>query len=365
MLVVSALAGGCATAERAPDPGAGMIGAAPETPRELPGVVLSGRHGALGGQFHVTVAASDSAAARAALEAAFSVGDSIEGLMSLYVAGSEVNRINAAAGREPVQVSPWTEQVVAATLEWAEKSEGAFDPTVGPVADLWGFGRSATPTPDVDSLAAAKRLVGWQKVRHDPAVHTVYLTLAGMVLDLRSANKGFALDRMREAMVAEGATSGIAEIGGDMLFFGPGTGPTPDRWSISLPDPYEPGSSYVQFNLPPGSVSTSAALNRAIVIRGERFGHLIDPRTGRPVQGLASVSVYSPNGMTSDIAATALYVLGSRDGPKYVARWADVDAVFVTEPPAGNRSVVIVTSGLDDYQRMLDTPYRPATAEER
>lgn len=362
--LAAVLAGACAGSARVAELPPTADPVVQDAPSGLSGVVLTGRHSALGDQIQLSVSAPDSAAAHVALSTAFDVADSIEQLMSLHVPGSEVNAINAAAGRAPVRVSPWTEQVVATILEWAEKSGGAFDPTVGPVLDVWGFGRSVTASPDPDALAAARQLVGWQKVRFDPASHTVFLTLDGMSLDLRAAYKGFALDRMREAMLAAGATGGIADIGGDVLFFGSGAGPDPDRWTISLPDPYRSRESFAWFALPPGSVSSSAALDRAIVIGGRRYGHLIDPRTGQPVEGLASVSTYAADGITSDITATALYVLGPRDGPLFVERWPGVEAVFVVEPPPHERSVVIVTSGLEAYRTSLDPPYRPAAPEE-
>ncbi|HUP02015.1 MAG TPA: FAD:protein FMN transferase [Gemmatimonadota bacterium] len=363
-LAVGAVIVACATAERAPAEDPAVAIAVDEAREELAGVVLTRRHFSLGSQVSATVAAPDSATAEAALTAAFAVMDSVETLTSLYVPASEINAVNEAAGREPVVVSPWTETILAAVLEWAERSEGAFDPTVGPMVELWGFGRATVEAPSPASLAEVRRRVGWRKVRLDPAAHTVFLTEPGMVLDLRAATKGFALDRGREAMQAAGVTSGIADIGGDIIFFGPGTETSSDLWTISLPDPYDPGSTYARFELPPGAVSTSAALDRAIVIGGERYGHLIDPRTGWPVQGLASVSAYAPDAMTSDMAATALYILGPRDGPQLIEEWTGVEAVFVTEAEPRTRSVVIVTTGIERYRRELEPPYRPIAPED-
>ena len=354
----------CATADRAASQDPAVATAVDEAREELPGVVVTGRHFALGSQVNATVAAPDSASADAALEAAFAAMDSVEGLTSLFVSGSELNLVNAAAGREPVVVSPWTEAVVAAALEWAERTGGAFDPTIGPVAELWGFGRSTAEPPSPAALAEARRRVGWEKVRHDPAAHTVFLTDPGMILDLRAVTKGFALDRARETMEATGATSGIIDIGGDALFFGPGTESSRDYWTISLPDPYDPGDAFARFELPPGSVATSAALDRAIVVGAVRYGHLIDPRTGRPVQGLASVTAYAQDGITSDIAATALYILGPRDGPQQIEEWGGVEAVFVTEAEPRSHSVVIITEGLEEYRRAMEPPYRPISPED-
>lgn len=358
---------GCATSggERAVDQDLPGQGAVPEAREARAGVVVSDRHFVLSSDARVTVAAPDSATARAAIDRSFAAADSVETLLSLHDPDSEVSAINRAAGGPPVAVSPWTEQALAAALLWAERSGGAFDPTIGPMIELWGFGRS--PEPDVPSeaeIAAARRLMGWQQVRYDSLGHTVSLPRAGMVLDLRGLAKGFALDRMREAMRAAGATSAIMDLDDDVLFFGPAIESGLDRWTISLPDPYDPEQRYARLEMPPGAVSTSAALDRAIVIRGQRYGHLIDPRTGRPVQAQASVSAYAADGVTSDILATALYVLGPMAGPRFVEQWPGVEAAFVTEAEPRSRSVVILTTGMERWTKELVPPYRPLRPED-
>lgn len=325
---------------------------------ELSGVVVEGRRLVLASEARVLVAAADSAAGRAALDRAFAAADSVEKLLSRFHRDSEINAINDAAGVEPVAVSPWTELVVAEALLWAERSGGAFDPTVGPVAELWGFGRTTSAPPDEADLARVRQRVGWDRVVHDPEAHTVFLPDSGMILDLRAAAKGFALDRIREALLETGITSGIIDLEGDMLFFGPG--PSDDgRWPVGLPNPYEPDHSFATFRLGEGSIASSAALDRAIVVQGVRHGHLIDPRTGWPVASLAGVSVYSRSGMTSDILATTLYVLGPDDGPAFVESWPGVEAVFVSDVPEGGRSFVVVTEGLEPHRERLEPPFRP------
>lgn len=369
-LALAAILADCAGAAERPPPADLPSGTppgerVPEARVELPGIVVSGRHFVLDSEARATVSAPDSAAARAAIHAAFVVADSIEALLSVHRADSELARINAAAGKGPVPVSPWMEAILATALLWAERSGGAFEPTIGPVADLWGFGRSPVPRiPTEAELAEARQLVGWRKVIYDPAAHTVELTVPGMVLDLRGVAKGFALDRMREAMTAGGVMSGIVDLDDDVIFFGPAAGRRPDRWEIAFPDPFDPDSRYARFELPPGAVATSAALDRTTVIAGLRYGHLIDPRTGRPATGLASVTVYAADGVTSDILAKALSVLGPVDGSRLVERWPGIEAAFVTEPDPGARSAVVLTEGMEAWKVQVVPPYRPRRAED-
>ena len=337
-----------------------------EAGEEFPGVELSERRFVLSTQGRATVSAPDSTSARRALAAGFAVVDSVERLLDRLNPGSEVARINLAAGREPIAVSPWTETAILAALQWAERSDGAFDPTVGPLVDLWGFGPSAEPRiPTESSIAAAKRHVGWNRVQVDTLAHTVFLPDSGMELDLRAVMKGFALDRMREAMTEGGATSGIVDLSGDMVFFGPGPESTGEAWPIELSNPYEPDRGFAIFQMPPGSASTSSSLKRQVTLGGRRYGHLVDPRVGRPIEpGLVSVSVFAESAMISDILATSLFVLGSLGGPEMVEQWPEVDAVFVTDTPPGTRSAVVVTTGLERYRQWIDPPYRPIERED-
>ena len=363
---------GCATAARTDQasnpegPPLRIVHAIHEAGEEFPGVEISQRRFLLSTQGQATVSAPDSAAGRRALAAGFAVADSVELLLDRLNPQSEVRRINLAAGREPVAVSPWTETAVVAALEWAERSGGAFDPTVGPLVNLWGFGPSSEPSLPTDAaIAAARRRVGWDRVQVDTLAHTVFLPDSGMELDMRSIMKGFALDRMREAMLAAGATSGIVDLSGDVVFFGPGPESTGGSWPIELINPYEPDRGFAIFQVPPGSASTSSSLKRQVTIGGRRFGHLIDPRAGRPIQpGVVSVTVFAESAMISDILATSLFVLGPLGGPEMVEQWPEVEAVFVTDTPPGTRSAVVVTTGLEEYRQWIDPPYRPAGPED-
>jgi thiamine biosynthesis lipoprotein len=242
----------------------------------------------------------------------------------------------------------------------------AFDPTVGPLVDLWGFGTASEPRiPSAASIAAVRRGVGWSRVEIDSAAGTVFLPDSGMELDLRALMKGFALDRMKEAMLDAGATSGIIDFSGDLVFFGPGPQSTGGLWPIELRNPFEPERGYAIFQVPSGSAATSSSLKRQVTLGGRRYGHLIDPRTGRPIElGLVSVSVFAQEAMVSDILATSLFVLGPTEGPKMIERWPDVDAVFVTDTPPRSTSAVIVTTGLEEYRQWIEPPYRPAALED-
>lgn len=367
VIAFAALAG-CATAgstpglgERLPEPRSVF-----EDPHILSDQAVFGRHVALSAEVRVVAAAESEEASERALAAAFAAADSLAKLIVPNVETSEIRAINEAAGKIPVRVSPWTERIVLATIRWADRTGGAFDPTIGPLAELWGFGVEVSRAPTEAEIRQALTRIGYSKVEVDPEAHTIFLPDEGMRLDVRGAAKGFALDRMKEAMMEAGATSGIMDFAGEMLFFGPG--PENGLWPIVLTDPYDPSRNFAYLLLPPGSLSTSSFYDRSVEIAGRRYGHVIDPRSGQPIAGMASATVYTNEGVVSDILATGLFVVSCKDGPRcteaatIVERYPELSAIIVPEPPPGDNAQVTVTSGLRPHVVRLQRPFRP-TAE--
>ena len=360
---------GCATAGSTPGVGQRLPEPASvfENPELLSDEAQFGRHVALSAEVRAVAAGPTEEIAERALAAAFAAADSVQNLVVLNIEGSELRAINEAAGKQPVAVSPWTERIVLATVRWAERTGGAFEPTIGPLAELWGFGVQVNRAPTPDEIRQALSRVGYSKIEIDPDAHTIFLPEEGMRLDVRGAAKGFALDRMREAMLEAGATAGIMDFAGEMLFFGPG--PENGLWPIQLEDPYDPSRNYAYLLLPPGSLATSNFYDRSVEIAGQRYGHVIDPRTGQPTAGMASVTVYTSEGVVADIIATGLFVVSCRGGPQcteavqIVEQYPELNAIIVPEPPPGDNAQVTVTSGMRPHVVRLQRPFRPPPPE--
>ncbi|HEY7473147.1 MAG TPA: FAD:protein FMN transferase [Gemmatimonadota bacterium] len=359
------LAVSCATQGSTPGVGTRL----PEPPSlfENPGLLsdeaVFGRHVALSAEVRAIADAEDEETAERALAVAFAAADSVARLVVPNVEGSEIRAINDAAGKHPVAVSPWTERIVLATVRWADRTGGAFEPTIGPLAALWGFGVEVNRAPTPEEIRGALEHVGYSRIEIDVDAHTVYLPDSAMRLDVRGAAKGFALDRMREAMIEAGATAGIMDFAGEMLFFG--EGPENGLWPIVLKDPYDPSRNYAYLVLPPGGLSSSNFYDRSVEIGGRRYGHVIDPRTGEPIAGMASVTVYANEGVVADIIATGLFVVSCREGPpcreatEIVERYPELSAIFVPEPPPGDNAQVTVTSRMKPHLVRLQRPFRP------
>lgn len=248
--------------------------------------------------------------------------ESINSAMSTYDPESELSRFNRMQTTDWVPVSPPLAQVVDRALAIGELSNGALDVTAAPLVDAWGFGpdgrRQDPPTPEI--VAAARRRVDYRKLQArvdppmlrklDPALH----------VDLSSIAKGFGVDRISQVLNEAGISDYLVEIGGEVSTRG--RRPDGNAWRIGIERP-DAGGRQVQRVLPMrinGAVATSGDYRNFFEIDGQRYAHIIDPRTGAPVAGtLASVTVIADTCTDADALATALTVLGAEDGYELAA----------------------------------------------
>ena len=272
----------------------------------------------MGTTFAVRVVADDlgderRAGLRAAIEQTLA---GVDERMSTYRPESEVSRFNRARTTDPFPVSADTLAVLRHALEISELTGGAFDVTVGPLVDAWGFGPAGDPAAlptdgDIDRL---RRQVGFRKLRIDPAASSIRKQDPRLALDLSALAKGYAVDRVAERLQAEGLGSYLVEVGGEVR--AGGLSPRGDPWRVGIERP-APGPPAVQrrVRLRDRALATSGDYRNYYDVDGRRVSHTIDPRSGRPVEhGLASVSVVDPLCVRADAIATALGVLGPDAG---------------------------------------------------
>lgn len=257
--------------------------------------------------------------------------------MSTWRDDSELMRARVGSG--PIPVSEPLAQVVGAALGGAARSGGAFDPTVLPLMSLWGLhGTPRTTLPSDSDIAEAQARVGWERValtRDDQG--RALLDAGGTALDLSAIAKGYAVDRVFEALVAEGVTDLLVEVGGDLRVAG--RSPRGGLWSVGVDRPVvgkAPGADLVAtVQLTNLAVVTSGNYRNRTRIEGVEIHHTMDPRTGRPASNAArSASVVAPDAMTADIWSTALMVLGV-DGLEVIEALPGVDAWILVEGEGG------------------------------
>ena len=255
-------------------------------------------------------------------------------LFSHWEPTSELSRWNAAPpGFWSVSQPFW--DVLDAAMDLADDTDGAVDPTLGALVDLWGFGPSGPRPmglPTDQQITEALSVSGWRGLRLNREARAVQ-QVGGMKLDLSGIAKGHAVDRLCDRLFALGATSHLVEIGGEMR----GSGVKPDGgpwWAELEAAPGAPGPRTLAalFDI---AVATSGDWVRTFSVFGQAYGHTLDGRTGRPLRhGLASVSVFAETAMRADALATALMVMGPEEGPAHAAA-TGLAALFVMRGPDG------------------------------
>ncbi|MEM6987594.1 MAG: FAD:protein FMN transferase [Pseudomonadota bacterium] len=260
----------------------------------------------------------------------------VNDLASTWQADSELSRFNADDSGDWIAVSPALHGLFNQARDINSASEGAFDATVGPLVNLWGFGPDKTPerVPDDDEIAAAKARSGpdvWQLKATPPSARK---SDPGVYVDLSALAKGYGVDRIGALLKKRGASNFLVEIGGELL--ASGVSPRGDAWKIGIEKPQASDRGvHVAVSLKDGGLATSGDYRNFFERDGVRYSHTIDPRDGKPItHRLASVSVYAADSATADAWATALMVLGEEKGFE-VAEQRELAAYFLYKDDSG------------------------------
>ena len=271
----------------------------------------------------------DAATIRAAFTAAIAEVERVEALMTTWREDAQLARVNASAGKAPVKVDAETLLVVKEALKTSELSQGTFDITFESLHGLWKFDQDLDPTPP--SAAAIKaRLpnVSYRFVKVDDAASTLFITKAGTKISLGGIAKGYGVDRAAKVLKEAGVEAFYAQAGGDLLTAG--TKPDGSEWSAGVRDPRGPDGSY--FAILPvtdHAFSTAGDYERAYVVGGKRYHHIIDPRTGYPATACRSVTIWAKTALQADAIDDAVFILGPERGIALVESLDDVGAVIV------------------------------------
>jgi len=262
--------------------------------------------------------------------------DQINALMSTYRDDSELSGFNHSRTTEWHPVSPELAGLVKEALWTSEVSAGAFDATVGPLVNLWGFGPGGGPAtaPSDAEIAQAQTHVGYDKlsVRLDPPA--LRKSDPALYLDLSGIAKGYGVDRIAELLAGAGVANYLVEIGGELRGRGHNGRGVPWQIAIERPDP-EQRAVYRIVDLRGGGMATSGDYRNFFEQDGKLYSHTIDPATGRPVtHTLASVTVLAPQTARADALATAFLVLGPEAGPR-LAESLGTAALFILRTPGG------------------------------
>ncbi|MDF7639738.1 FAD:protein FMN transferase [Lactobacillus sp. ESL0791] len=255
--------------------------------------------------------------------------DHYEDLLTVNREHSEVMDVNDAAGDHAVQVSSGTYDLIKLAVKESRENFG-FNALIGPVVKLWQIGFKGAHVPGDDQIKEKMKLIDPYNVELNDHNQSVFLTKKGMELDLGGIAKGWIADRIRDLWRAYGVTSGIINLGGNVLLVGNSAKRENGKWSIGVQDPKEPrGENIATVMVSACSAVTSGTYERYLIVDGHKYHHLIDPRTGYPVKTeLAGVTTFTKDSVEAEIECKRLFFAG-----KPIANWHDdpdrVGAVFV------------------------------------
>lgn len=269
----------------------------------------------------------DEAALPRIVDDAFDEVDRIDRLMSHYKANSPLSRINREAARHPVEVEPELFDFIADAMRYNRESGGAFDITVGPLMKAWGFFGGEGRMPSDDELAAARRHVGGGHVVLNPAEKTIGFDEPGVELDLGGIAKGYAVDRVVGLLRQRQIAAALVSAGGSTIY-GLGAPPGHDGWDVMIQDPTDPRKAALTVTLQDRAVSVAGSSEKSFESGGVRYSHIMDPRTGRPVQGVLSVAVLSSSGTAGDALDDAFFVMGPERSRAYLNKLPGTEAFF-------------------------------------
>ncbi len=259
-----------------------------------------------------------------ALEAMEELGSTV----SVYREDSDIHAVDNAAG-SPVPVAPETFYLLTTALELYESTGGAYEPTVGPVVDAWGFYTGEHRVPSQEEIDEALDLVGADRVILDPDELTVQIP-HGMRIDLEALAKGYAARRAAEVLVGHGVTSALITSGPSSIK-AVGDGPGGRPWRIGLVHPRSEDEVYAVVEMGAGeSISTSGDYQRYFHHDGTRYAHIIDPSSGWPARAMMTLTVITEDTVVADGLSTALFTMQPEEAIELVERTPAVSAILVT-----------------------------------
>ncbi len=273
----------------------------------------------LGVPVRMVLFSDDSSRARIAARSAFDRVAAIDGALSDYRPDSDLRLLEHAAGDTLVPISDDLFTALALALNVARESEGAFDPTIGALTRLWRAARDRGTIPDSAAVAAALDRGGWQRVTLDTARRAARVP-SGLQFDLGGIGKGYALQMAFDLLRTRGITRALLEAGGDVLVGD--APPGAEGWEIVTDDEQEPPRYLVN-----AALSTSGSSEQFVEVAGQRYSHVIDPRTGWALTHRDAVSVIASDAVSADALSTALSVLGRERALALAERWPSILAL--------------------------------------
>ena len=291
----------------------------------------------MGTQVTITVVAPTAEQGESAIEAGMAEVRRFDDMMSLYRDDSEITKINLAAGRQPVRVSPEMIEAVEQAAVISRRSDGVFDVTIGPLVVLWQMRLKEGKIPSEEEIGRVRRLVNFRNIIINKNASTIFLKRPGMVMDL-GGMKGYIADKVAGLLKQRGIKDALIALAGDIWALGHREDGTP--WRIGVQHPREKDKTLAVLELSDRYVCTSGDYERFVIKEKKRYHHIIDPRTGKPSTGIISVTLVGEKGALIDPLAKVPFIVGAEKGLELVREYG-AEAIIVDD-----RGKVTSTSGI-------------------
>ena len=314
--------------------------------------LFSFTHPAMGTTYELYLYAATEAQANSEAEKAFEVVDDVEELLSNYRPQSELSRINEEAYGGTVTTDPETFEFLEDSLAWSERSDGAFDITVGQLMKAWGFFRSTGHVPSETEVRTVLAKTGWRNVKLDRATRSVRFAVPGVELDPGGIGKGFAVDKVMEVLRLDGIGSALLSAGSSTIY-ALGAPPGKAGWQVNVPDPRRADATLAVVLLRDTSLSTASCAEKHFVLQGHLYCHIMDPRLGRPVEGRLQATVITPIATDGDALSNVMFVDDAKARERVMASLPAGDSALVfsgvPQEDRGKSAPGVQIAGCDSY----------------
>ncbi|PLW93564.1 MAG: thiamine biosynthesis protein ApbE [Marinilabiliales bacterium] len=281
----------------------------------------------MGSRFEITPYSENESLLDSAIQIAINEIKRVESILSEWQENSKISEINKNAGIKPIEVSDELFGLIQRCIKVSDLTDGAFDISWAASRGIWRFDGSMTALPEPEIIEEMISLVNYKNIVLDKEKKTVFLKEKGMAIGLGAIGKGYAANRAKYVMQQAGIENGIVICGGDLITWGePAEG---KLWRIGIANPDNPSEAMAWFEVGPMAVVTSGDYEKFAMIDGKRYGHIIDPRTLYPVEGLRSVTIICPDAELADALATAVFVMGKINGMALINQLNGIECMMI------------------------------------
>lgn len=283
----------------------------------------------LGSSFEITVVAKDTLQANLWINLGLEEVKRIENLISDWIPTTQISKVNQNAGTSSVKVNQEVFDLVERSIKISKLTSGAFDISYASMDKIWKFDGTMTAMPTPEAVKKSVALVGYQNIHLNPKDTTIFLQNKGMKLGLGGIGQGYIADKIKSLLQEKGCKSGIVNVSGDVFAWGKQIDGS--NWKVAIVNPMNKSKVFATFPLENSAVETSGNYEKYVTFNGKRYSHIIDPRTGYPVSGVVSVSVFAKSTELADALATGIFVLGVEVGLDLVNQLEGIECIIIDE----------------------------------